>query len=89
MGFSIYTYLLIFICSFGVAISVTFPIYFLMRISRKCKINNNYKFNYYNNKNEYSLWQYFVPFVMYICLMLWWWLGNTPFGKPNLCVPPS
>ena len=103
MGFSIYTYLLLFICSFGVAISVTFPIYFAMRISRQCKIDkeneknnysemsNNINDNYNNNNNNINTatWQYFVPVVIYICLMLWWWKGSTPFGEPSLCVPPS
>ena len=93
MGFSIYTYLLLFICSFGVAISVTFPIYFAMRVSRQCKIEKeNEKGMNYNNlerNGNVAKWQYFVPVVIYVCLMLWWWYGNTPFGKPSLCVPPS
>jgi hypothetical protein len=40
MGFSVYTYFLMFIFGLGVAVSVTVPWYLALRVSRQCKIKS-------------------------------------------------
>ena len=82
MGFSIYSFILYLIFSLLVAIAITTPIYLALRVSRQCKIDNG---NRRPKKKEISCWQSFIPFVIYIVLMVFYLIGPTAFQEPNLC----
>ena len=98
MGFSLYTLIIIFVLSLSVAISVMVPFYLAMRVSRACKIkankyrneseNINIESEYQNvgNKRQNS-WTTFIPITLLVCLIIWFFMGPTPFPKPSLCNP--
>ena len=83
MGFSIYTYILFMIFSLVVAIGIIAPLYMALRISRQCKLNSENNNN--NDKNKISYWQSFIPFTIYMALMIFFLIGPTAFQEPPVC----
>ena len=82
MGFSIYSFILYVIFSLLVAIAITTPIYLALRVSRQCKINNGYR---RSKSEEINRCQSFIPFIIYVILMVFYLVGPTAIGEPNLC----
>lgn len=82
MGFSIYSYILFLIFSLVVAICITMPLYLAMRVSRRCKIDNDYK---RPQKEDINCCKSFIPITIYIILMIFFLIGPTGFKEPALC----
>jgi hypothetical protein len=94
MGFSIYTYMLTFAFSFLVAVSVTVPLYLAMRLLRIAAKKQSQQQYATSGTSVYhvseiqtctSLIESFVPLVLYLLTMVYWWYGPTPFPEPELC----